>query len=82
MVISGHFFFALFGMSQLLVAGYLPQMWKNVTSNNYFETPCGFKGSILPEVIYKQNLVQLTRLLMTNQNQLEKQARSLSYAMN
>ena len=49
MTISGYF--ALFGMSWLLVAGYLPQMWKNVTSNNYFETPFGFKGFIFPEVI-------------------------------
>ena len=24
---------------------------ENVTSNIYFGTPCGFKGSILPEVI-------------------------------
>ena len=24
---------------------------ENVTSNKYFETPCGFKGFILPEVI-------------------------------
>ena len=53
---SFYFFFALFGMSQLLVTGYLPQMWKNVTSNNYFETPCGFKGFILPEVIYSKTL--------------------------
>ena len=27
------FFLELFGMSQLLVTGYLPQMWTNVTSN-------------------------------------------------
>ena len=53
---SFYFFFALFGMSQLLVAGNLPQMWKNVTSNNYFENSCDFKGSILPEVIYCQTL--------------------------
>ena len=43
-------FFALFRMSKLLVAGYLPQMCKNVISNNYFFTLCGFKGFILPEV--------------------------------
>ena len=34
---NGHFwsfcqFFAVLGMSQLLVAGYLPEIWKNVTS--------------------------------------------------
>ena len=30
---------------------YLPQLQKNVTSNIYFGTPRGYKGSILPEVI-------------------------------
>ena len=44
-------FLALSGMSQLLIAGYLSQMCKNVTSNNYFETPCGSEGFISPEVI-------------------------------
>ena len=36
-----------------LAAVYLPQMRKNVTSNIHFENPCGFKGSILLEVIYR-----------------------------
>ena len=35
-------FFSLIGMSQLLAARYLLKMWKNVTSNHYFEMPCDF----------------------------------------
>ena len=46
-----YFFFALFGMLQLLVARYLPQMQENVTSNIYFGTPCGYKESTLLKVI-------------------------------
>ena len=64
---------------KVLAAGYLLKMWKNVTSNYYFETPYSFKRSILCEA---GNIVQLTRLLMENQNLLEKHARIFSNARN
>ena len=43
MAISGYFvvFYSLIGMSQLLTAGYLLKMCKNMTSSHYYEIPYG-----------------------------------------
>ena len=46
-----------------------------MTSNYYFEIPCGFKGPILPEVIYWQTLYS-SKTKICLQNMLE----ALAYA--
>ena len=76
--------FVLLCKSQLLAAGYLRKMLENVTSNHYFETPCGFRGFILPEVLERLvlKIVLPPLTLIANQNLLQKLSRSFSYAIN
>ena len=49
-------FTTLFGMSQIVVlVDFKTQMWKIVTSKNYFEPSCGFKEPILLEMTYRSS---------------------------
>ena len=56
-------------------------MCKNVISNNYFETPCGSEGFILPEVISSSNCAAPMNV-DDKSNLLQKHARNFIYAIN